>query len=175
MDARPLGGVYIQAWMLDANGRVAAINPESVPAMRFADAHLCPAILSMLIVPGCQDSAPAISDGSTDAGVASTVAVTTGVPKTAPTSTGVTSGDEGSGSTSEVMGATSELVLANIPNSAYGIAVDETHVYFTDYSPPGSSRFHSPVVRRPWWRRSETRGCSLSTPRTFFGQIRMRR
>lgn len=32
--------------------------------------------------------------------------------------------------------------LANIPNSAYGIAVDETHVYFTDYSPPGSPKLH---------------------------------
>lgn len=33
-------------------------------------------------------------------------------------------------------------VLANIPNSAYGIAVDEKHVYFTDYSPPGSPKLH---------------------------------
>lgn len=33
-------------------------------------------------------------------------------------------------------------VLANLSNTAYGIAVDETHVYFTDYNQPGAPKLH---------------------------------
>ncbi len=199
--------------------------------MRFAEARLFPTMLSLMLLPGCQDSSPATTYMPTDTGVVTGGDSSSGAPTTGPTSmdtmssgdgsssepmstetsasassstdaskpgTSTTTGDEttttagttvddstssstsldmttdDSTSSSSSLDTTTEgsdstteelepppcfprqvpwaqpcqaevdgvQVLAKIPNSAYGIAVDEKHVYFTDYSPPGSPKLH---------------------------------